>query len=165
MQIAIVKNNQIVQSGDTSVLFSDICFPETGLDSQWMIDNDVFIINHYKNHNTESEKLIPVDPYIEDGEVFSVKIESLTAEELNNRRIQLSNQIRNQRNSLLVQTDWTSLTDVVLSTDIKEKYSIYRQALRDITLQPEFPKNVVWPVLDSNVDLLSMSTIGSGDGI
>lgn len=50
--------------------------------------------------------------------------------------------IRAQRNQLLQASDWTQLPDVPLST--KEAWASYRQALRDITEQPD-PFNIVWP--------------------
>lgn len=51
--------------------------------------------------------------------------------------------VRSQRNALLSASDWTQLPDVPLET--KETWATYRQALRDVTLQPD-PFNVVWPV-------------------
>jgi hypothetical protein len=51
--------------------------------------------------------------------------------------------VRAQRNTLLQQSDWTQLPDVPLAT--KEAWAIYRQALRDVTDQPD-PFNIVWPV-------------------
>jgi uncharacterized protein YjiS (DUF1127 family) len=52
------------------------------------------------------------------------------------------NQVRRQRNELLQSSDWTQLPDVPLST--KETWAIYRQALRDVTSQPD-PFNITWP--------------------
>ena len=51
--------------------------------------------------------------------------------------------VRAQRSQLLQQSDWTQLPDVPLAT--KEAWAIYRQALRDVTNQPD-PFNIVWPV-------------------
>lgn len=50
--------------------------------------------------------------------------------------------IRAKRDALLVQSDWTQLPDVPLPT--KEAWAAYRQALRDITQQPD-PHNIIWP--------------------
>lgn len=50
--------------------------------------------------------------------------------------------VRAERNQLLQQSDWTQLPDVPLAT--KEAWAVYRQALRDITNQPD-PFNIVWP--------------------
>ena len=51
--------------------------------------------------------------------------------------------VRQQRSQLLAQSDWTQLPDVPLAT--KEAWAVYRQALRDITEQPGYPLDVVWP--------------------
>ena len=58
--------------------------------------------------------------------------------------LQIGNTIKKQRLELLQESDWTQLPDVPLET--RTLWQAYRQALRDITLQPEFPYNVVWPV-------------------
>ncbi len=49
---------------------------------------------------------------------------------------------RRHRDNLLAQSDWTQLPDVPLPT--KQQWAAYRQALRDITDQPD-PFNIVWP--------------------
>lgn len=54
--------------------------------------------------------------------------------------------IRIERNKLLLETDWTQLPDVPEA--IKTKYAIYRQALRDITSQ-ENPYNIKFPICPS----------------
>jgi len=51
--------------------------------------------------------------------------------------------VRDDRNKRLADCDWTQLAD---STADKAAWATYRQALRDITSQGEFPWNVTWPV-------------------
>lgn len=51
--------------------------------------------------------------------------------------------VRFERDRRLLASDWTQLPDVPLTT--KEAWAVYRQALRDITLQPD-PFNIAWPV-------------------
>lgn len=51
--------------------------------------------------------------------------------------------VRQERNVLLLKTDWTQLPD---STANKEAWAAYRQALRDVPTQSGFPLTVVWPV-------------------
>lgn len=48
-----------------------------------------------------------------------------------------------KRSALLEGSDWTQLPDVPLAT--KEDWATYRQALRDITDQPGYPLDIVWP--------------------
>lgn len=50
--------------------------------------------------------------------------------------------VRKERDRRLSATDWTQLPDVPIAT--KEAWAAYRQALRDITEQPD-PFNIVWP--------------------
>jgi hypothetical protein len=52
------------------------------------------------------------------------------------------------RDFLLIQSDWTMLPDA--PTD-KKAWKAYRQALRDITQQPGFPDNIVWPTKPTDV--------------
>lgn len=50
--------------------------------------------------------------------------------------------VRAERDRRLLASDWTQLPDVPLAT--KEAWAVYRQALRDITLQPD-PFSIAWP--------------------
>lgn len=50
--------------------------------------------------------------------------------------------VKRLRLEMLQASDWTQLPDVPLAT--KEAWAAYRQALRDVTLQPD-PFNIVWP--------------------
>lgn len=51
--------------------------------------------------------------------------------------------VKNQRNILLSESDWTQLPDVQIHT--KQAWAMYRQELRDVTTQPGYPFNVIWP--------------------
>lgn len=52
---------------------------------------------------------------------------------------------RQTRNQLLAESDWTQLSDTALTSETKSAWAIYRQALRDITAQPD-PLHIVWPI-------------------
>jgi hypothetical protein len=51
--------------------------------------------------------------------------------------------IRQIRNELISETDWTQGKDILNS--VSSKYTTYRQALRDITTQTGFPWTIEWP--------------------
>ena len=51
-------------------------------------------------------------------------------------------EVRAQRNAKLAETDWTQIAD---ATTDKQAWATYRQALRNISTQAEFPNNVTWP--------------------
>lgn len=50
-----------------------------------------------------------------------------------------------KRNILLNDSDWTVMPDSPLSEEKITEWKTYRQALRDITDQEEFPYNITWP--------------------
>lgn len=50
--------------------------------------------------------------------------------------------IRDHRNSLLSECDWTQLADATVDS---LAWANYRQALRDVPTQEGFPYNVTWP--------------------
>jgi len=50
---------------------------------------------------------------------------------------------RNQRDTLLTQTDWTQVADAPVD---KAAWAAYRQALRDVPQQIGFPTTITWPV-------------------
>ena len=64
-----------------------------------------------------------------------------TQAELEN--IVYSQKAREKRNKLLVESDWTQVADAPVD---QAAWATYRQALRDITAQDGFPKEVNWPV-------------------
>ena len=51
--------------------------------------------------------------------------------------------IRVQRNQKLLNSDWTQVLD---APGYREVWATYRQALRDVPQQTEFPTTVDWPV-------------------
>lgn len=54
--------------------------------------------------------------------------------------------VRSKRNKLLLESDWVESSS--LSEVVKLNWRIYRQLLRDITLQPD-PLNLKWPIKPS----------------
>lgn len=52
-----------------------------------------------------------------------------------------------QRQSLLIASDWTDTLSARdrLGETLYQQWQTYRQALRDITSQPGFPADIVWP--------------------
>lgn len=51
---------------------------------------------------------------------------------------------KSQRNALLLQSDWTMVSDSKLSDEQKTEATTYRQALRDLPTQDGFP-NIAFP--------------------
>lgn len=54
------------------------------------------------------------------------------------------------RKELLIASDWTQLPNGPLTPEQQQAWAVYRQALRDITQQPGFPEQVIWPSSPGN---------------
>lgn len=59
---------------------------------------------------------------------------------------ELARQVRNERDRKLEETDWYMMPDYPADSETLELVKSYRKALRDITLQSGFPRDVKWPV-------------------
>ena len=66
-----------------------------------------------------------------------------TPEQIAERTSAKESEVRQQRNALLSDCDWTQLPDAPVPP---APWATYRQELRDVTAQPGFPWEVVWPV-------------------
>ena len=53
--------------------------------------------------------------------------------------------VRDSRNAMLKESDWTQLADATLSAEEIQSWATYRQALRDLPEQAGFPWDVQWP--------------------
>lgn len=60
---------------------------------------------------------------------------------------ELARQVRYERNRKLEETDWYMMPDYPADPETLEIVKNYRKALRDITLQSGFPRDVKWPVV------------------
>lgn len=57
----------------------------------------------------------------------------------------LAEEVRSRRDGLLRDCDWTQMPDSPLTQEEKTVWQTYRQALRDVPQQEEFPQNITWP--------------------
>ena len=85
------------------------------------------------------------DPTLIDGVwTYGWTVSDKSAEEIQDYDNGQKAIVRNRRDSLLAETDWTGLSDVTMSAEM----TTYRQALRDITTHANFPylEEADWPV-------------------
>ena len=75
----------------------------------------------------------------ENGDVQTVAAQKTAYDTLINN--DLAKSARNSRDALLKETDHYALSDVTMSDDMKT----YRQALRDVPQQTDFPGTITWP--------------------
>lgn len=50
-----------------------------------------------------------------------------------------------RRNVMLYSSDWTQIPNGPLTTEQQQEWAVYRQLLRDITAQSDYPFNIIWP--------------------
>jgi hypothetical protein len=79
-----------------------------------------------------------------DGNVWkqSYTVSDVSAEDLASRTEGKKEELRNQRNQLLKDSDWTQVADSPVNKDV---WAAYRQALRDVPDQEGFPWDVTFP--------------------
>jgi hypothetical protein len=142
MKIAIIENNQILSHGEHTEVFPNVSFPLEGLDLMWAQERNAYQIQSERTR-LPTQKLTLVEPYIENGVVYDVVVENKIQDELDAEKTQKANEVRFKRNMLLTQSDWTQLADTPVDN---LAWAVYRQSLRDITLQAGFPFTVDFPV-------------------
>lgn len=92
------------------------------------------------------KKLVEADPIQLNGVwVQQWAVVGLDAEEFALLTAQKEAEIRNQRNALLSDSDWTMVSDAPLTDAQRAEWAQYRSALRNISQAPEFPFSVVFP--------------------
>jgi len=140
MIVAIVNNGSIEQTGELSVLFPNVSFPASGPSDEWMTENNLVPVTYFKAYDAATQKLVSCEAYLEDGAVYAVNVESLSADELAAKDASTIAANKSVRNKKLADCDWTQLGDVLLTEECKANFTAYRQALRDADML-----NPVWP--------------------
>jgi len=152
MQVAILTTPITV--GDYRELFPDTSFGASGPSDEFLTANNAKKVTLFKAHDRLTQKLVSCAPY-DDGEFVSMaQVESLTADEIQAAKNSAMAQIRNQRNQLLKDCDWTQIAD---STADKTAWATYRQALRDLPATITEPRTFSdWP---HNPDYVPMAQL------
>ena len=140
MIYARVIDGVIHDMAPLSDLYPTTTFPASGPSLEWLAAENLFEIQMRKSH-TATQKLVQVQPYVEDGAVYGVNVVALSQDELDAIDNAAKAQNEAQAKRLLEETDWSQLDDVVLSN--QAAFRAYRAELRAIVLNP--PVNVTWP--------------------
>lgn len=147
MYIRIVEGEAVYYSITDLLLDNpNVSFPETITDKlalEWGLFHCTPVpapqITYRQNVTLEKPKLIE-GVWYQDW-----TISDASEEEIQSRIDRQWESIRVERNSLLAESDWTQVKDSPLDEVKSQQWEVYRQALRDITLQ-EDPFNIIWPV-------------------
>jgi hypothetical protein len=114
------------------------------LTNESLIEWDMYVVNPTPMPNDYTKNITEGTPILTNGIYYQNWIQTNASQSEIDYR--LENQwfiIRQTRNELLVECDWTQLADV--SAETKSIWSEYRQSLRDITSQTN-PFSITWPV-------------------
>ena len=85
------------------------------------------------------ESIILPDGYTKPTkEVFEAKFQEIIRE-------YSFKELRQERNQRLAETDWIFSTDYHIPSELRKKWTEYRQALRDLPSVTTDPENPVWP--------------------
>ena len=95
----------------------------------------------YDQDTQKREELTPV--FVNNEWQQSWHVVDRTFEDAAKLRQMKSDSIRAERDDMLRLSDWTQLADAPVDA---QAWKVYRQKLRDITTQDQFPDNVIWPV-------------------
>lgn len=144
MKIALISSGNIVAVGHYRELFPHVSFTANGPEPAWMSENSALPVSEYRQFDPLTQRLEPCPPYVDNGVVYTVTVRELSAAELSEQEEGLWATVRAIRNEHLARSDWTHTVDSPLSIEQKTQWAEYRQALRDITSQPD-PRNLVWP--------------------
>ncbi len=156
MQVAKINaDNEVEQIGELKALFPNTSFPASGPGSDWYTANNVMPVTIGLSFDPTKQKQESVDPYINDGVVYTVRLVDLTNDEktayTNAQNAKLAAAQRANRDALLAETDWMAIKSAETGVALADNWKTYRQALRDL------PTHSNWP------DLKSPGPDGSGD--
>ena len=145
MKIARLDGSKVGEIADHKTLFPNVSFPASGPDATWLADNSCAEVVKFLAFDSATQKSEGVDPYLDDGKVYTRRVVDLTLDDIASRTAALEASNRKQRDRLLAETDYMALTDVPMSSGV----TAYRQALRDITTHANWP-NLAYPDMDGN---------------
>ena len=118
-------------------------FPKE-LTTQILEEWGVFEVNRTPKPTDYTKTITEGTPQLVDSSYIQVWNEvDATQSEIDTKLEDRWEVIRILRNELLLECDWTQLTDIPIET--KELWQTYRQELRNITSQTN-PFSIVWPV-------------------
>jgi len=106
------------------------------------------VIDEKPEFDKMTEKLVQTDILkTEKGWEVQYVIEQLPQTQKDKLLNDLKHSVRLERNNKLLKSDWFVLKAMEKGNAVLQDVEEYRQALRDVPQQPDFPHNVAWPEL------------------
>ena len=154
MQVAkISSDNKVEEIGELKTLFSNTSFTKNGPNADWYTENSVMPVTVNLGFNPATQKMISVDPYIQDNIVYTVRVVDLTTEEQKTytdaQTVRLAATSRDLRDRKLADTDWMAIKAAETGVSLADNWKAYRQALRDLPTHKNWP-NLVSPEMSED---------------
>lgn len=146
-QYARVSNNQVV-SYPLSQLDIQLRHPHISFVRDHFVPPPGYVVVHevLPPDVDHTQNVVPGAPeLIQDVWTQTWQIVPASNAEIDDRCAQQMMRVRSQRDQLLRESDYTRMDDVPLTTEQKQAWAEYRQQLRDLSLQPNWPWQVTWP--------------------
>jgi hypothetical protein len=146
MRYLRIKNNEIIYPYSINQLKIDeynVSFPQN-ITNEVLENFDVYEVLITPKPNDYTKNIEEGLPQLLDGKYYQKwEISNATESEIEGRVIQKWAEIREHRNELLKECDWTVLPDSPVGDKLNE-WMEYRADLRNVTEQ-ENPFNIIWP--------------------
>ncbi len=114
------------------------------LTNEQLAEWEMYEVSYTPKPNDYTKNIVEGIPTLVDGTYYQNWIQTDASQSEIDIRIDTKwDEVREIRNQLLVECDWTQLSDI--PTETKELWTNYRQELRNITNQTN-PFNISWPV-------------------
>jgi len=133
---AIVKDKEIINVGEITVLFPNTSFPASGDYGDFIKENDLYPVVTDLDYDSNTEKLVPCAPYIKSKKVYNVEVQPISAED--------------QKDILLAHIDFELIstegleTKSDLSAKDKQAWVKYREKL-NLLKEYSNVSEITWP--------------------
>jgi hypothetical protein len=120
-------------------IFPNVSFPAGGPSDAFLAEQGAFKVSMFRPHDRATQKLVACDPVVEDGFAFIVAVADKTEAEIAADVASKAAQMRAARDRALEACDWRAIRAIETGVAMDQEWSDYRQALRDL------PEDENWP--------------------
>ena len=108
------------------------CFPNGGVpETTWLEEQKLVAVTEPQLAD-HRDKVEIVDPFEKDGKWYTTKVTAYVDDTPAPTTEEKWHNVRNIRNQMLKDSDWTRMDDADITDSKKTEYATYRQALRDL---------------------------------
>ena len=136
-------------------IFPNTSFPASGPSDAFLESKGAKKVFEFLPHNRATQKLVRVEPYLDQGVCYTVEVQDKTEDEIAADLASKSAKLRADRDAALARSDWMVIKAQETGVALDSEWATYRQALRDLPDANGFP-NVDLPlppgVFAGNID-------------